>query len=74
MREVPLYLRAAASRTMDSKLLAAKHHGRDMFGWLLAAERFHTWSEHEMESDGADRLFSLVPQRGGSASNSALGC
>ena len=63
-----------AEHTMESKLLAAKHHGRDMFGWLPAAERFHTLHEHEMDAYDADHHFSLVPQRGKSARNSALEC
>ena len=60
--------------TMESKLLAAKHHGRDLFGWLSAAEHFHTLREHAMDPYDADQHFSLVPQRGESAMNSALGC
>jgi hypothetical protein len=63
-----------AEHAMESQLLAAKHHGRDMFGWLSAAERFHTLHEHEMDAYDADHHFSLVPQRGKSARNSAFGC
>ena len=63
-----------AEHAMESKLLAEKHHGRDMFGWLSAAERFHTLRAHEMDAYDADHHFSLVPQRGKSARNSALGC